>query len=78
MGNVTEAGTCLLGSVDVETGWCAPGREQGVRLELQAEDVIKHEAEEGDCLAEVEQRQDGSRVRGVIDCTALMKHLLCA
>lgn len=78
MGKVTEAGTCLLGLVDVETSWCSPGRELGVRLELQAEAVIKHEAEEGDCLAEVEQRRDGSTVRGVIDCTALVKHLLCA
>lgn len=48
MGKVTEAGTCLLGLVDAETRWCCTGMEQGVRLELQAEDV--GEAEEGDCV----------------------------
>lgn len=48
LGKVTEAGTCLLGLVDVETHRCFTGTEQGVRLELQAEDV--GEAEEGGCV----------------------------
>lgn len=48
MGKVTEAGTCLLGLVDVEIHWCFTGTEQGVRLELQAEDV--GEAEESGCV----------------------------
>lgn len=65
MGKVTEAGTCLLGLVDVETSWCFTDREQGVWLELKAEDGIEYQAECSERLSDLAKvtQQANSRER---------------